>query len=221
MTLKNLVVATLAIALVATLTACATSLVAGEDKRGAVLTPADRAEPAAQQPARTADPAERNDREDKKHATHKPVEEALDYYLWKQKAQLELQSLQAQVAAKKAEIAHRESERTVQVLAQDLAVYDAMVKPVPMVFPKEVPLEDVLKHIKQETRSPVLPAGLRIYVDPQALAAAGKTMTSRVSIDLEGVPLGKTLHLALKQLGLAWQVKDGLLMISSERPAVQ
>ncbi|MGZ3334079.1 MAG: hypothetical protein ACXWOV_02015, partial [Isosphaeraceae bacterium] len=45
---------------------------------------------------------------------------------------------------------------------------------------------------------------------------ADKTLTSPVSIDLEGVPLKRTLRLLLKQLGLTYTVKDGYLMITSE-----
>ena len=47
-------------------------------------------------------------------------------------------------------------------------------------------------------------------------------MTSPVTLDLEGVPLKTTLRLMLKQLGLTYTVKDGLLTITSEdvrRPA--
>src|SRR5258707_4795193 len=41
-------------------------------------------------------------------------------------------------------------------------------------------------------------------------------MTSPVTLDLEGVPLKTTLRLLLKQLGLTYTVKDGLLTITSE-----
>ena len=40
-------------------------------------------------------------------------------------------------------------------------------------------------------------------------------MTSVVTLDLEGVPLKTTLRLALKQLDLAYCVRDGVLIISS------
>ncbi len=40
-------------------------------------------------------------------------------------------------------------------------------------------------------------------------------MQSTVSLDLEGVPLKRTLFLALKQLGLTYHVVDGLLIITS------
>jgi hypothetical protein len=36
-----------------------------------------------------------------------------------------------------------------------------------------------------------------------------------VSLDLEGVPLKTTLGLMLKQIGLAYCVRDGVLIISS------
>jgi RNA polymerase sigma factor (sigma-70 family) len=57
--------------------------------------------------------------------------------------------------------------------------------------------------------------GIPIYVDPRGLSEAEKTMTSPVTLDLEGVPLKTTLRLLLRQLGLAYCVKDGLLIISS------
>ncbi len=41
-------------------------------------------------------------------------------------------------------------------------------------------------------------------------------MTSTVTLDLEGVPLKTTLRLMLKQLGLTYTVKDGLLTITNE-----
>jgi hypothetical protein len=53
-------------------------------------------------------------------------------------------------------------------------------------------------------------------VDPRGLADAEKTMSSTVrGLDLEGIPLKTTLRLALRQLGLASCVRDGVLMIST------
>src|SRR4029077_9527700 len=48
------------------------------------------------------------------------------------------------------------------------------------------------------------------------LQEAEKTMQSPVTLDLEGVPLKNTLRLMLKQLGLTYTVKDGLMTITSE-----
>src|SRR5271165_333874 len=79
----------------------------------------------------------------------------------------------------------------------------------------ETPLEDVLKYIKTATQD-ANDTGIPIYVDPLGMQEADKTLTSPVSIDLEGVPLKRTLRLLLKQLGLTYTVKDGYLMITSE-----
>ena len=84
-----------------------------------------------------------------------------------------------------------------------------------MSFPNETPLEDVLKYIKQATQD-ADDSGIPIYVDPLGMQEADKTLTSPVSIDLEGVPLKTTLRLLLKQLGLTYTVKDGFLMITSQ-----
>jgi hypothetical protein len=54
-----------------------------------------------------------------------------------------------------------------------------------------------------------------MYVDPVALNEAQKTMTSPVTLDVEGVPLKATLRLVLKQIGLDYTVQDGLLMIGN------
>jgi hypothetical protein len=87
-------------------------------------------------------------------------------------------------------------------------------EPVAMSFPNEIPLEDVLKYVKAATRGPN-DTGFPIYVDPAALNRAGKTITSPVTLDVEGVPLRVTLRLLLKQLDLDYVVQDGLLKIGS------
>jgi RNA polymerase sigma factor (sigma-70 family) len=87
-------------------------------------------------------------------------------------------------------------------------------EPISMSFAFETPLDDVLKYIKQATTTPTY-AGLPIYVDPNGLKETGSSLLSTVSLDLEGIPLKTTLRLALKQLGLAYCVRDGVLIISS------
>ncbi len=84
-----------------------------------------------------------------------------------------------------------------------------------MSFATETPLDDVLKYIKQATTTPTFP-GIPIYVDPIGLQEAERSLNSTVQIDLEGVPLKTTLRLILKQLGLAYTVKDGFMIITSE-----
>ena len=71
---------------------------------------------------------------------------------------------------------------------------------------------------QDETESPGLPKGIPIYVDPVGLSQADKTMTSTVrNLDLEGVPLRRTLQLALAQLDMIYFVEDGMLFITSQR----
>ena len=88
-------------------------------------------------------------------------------------------------------------------------------EPISMSFTEETPLEDVLKYIKQATTTKTY-AGIPIYVDPVGLQEAEKSMTSTVrNMDLEGVPLRRTLQLLLKQLDLIYFVEDGILYITS------
>jgi RNA polymerase sigma factor (sigma-70 family) len=88
-------------------------------------------------------------------------------------------------------------------------------EPISMSFSEETPLEDVLKYIKQASTTKTY-AGIPIYVDPVGLQEAEKSMTSTVrGMDLEGVPLRRTLQLLLKQLDLVYFVEDGMLYITS------
>ena len=109
--------------------------------------------------------------------------------------------------------------RAVDLLDRDPKTKSILAKldePISMSFANETPLEDVLKYIKSATQGPN-DSGVPIYVDPVGLNEAEKTLTSPVTLDLEGVPLKTTpLRLLLKQLGLTYTVKDGLLTITSE-----
>jgi hypothetical protein len=93
-------------------------------------------------------------------------------------------------------------------------VLDKLEEPVSMSFANPTPLEDALKYIKQATTGPNDP-GVPIYVDPVALVNSGQTMTSPITLDLDGIPLKTTLRLMLKQIGLDYTVQDGLLKIGS------
>jgi len=88
-----------------------------------------------------------------------------------------------------------------------------------MPFPQETPLEEVLKYIRTNTVSEELdlPAGIPIYVDPVGLQEADKTITSPITLDLDGIPLKTSLRLILKQLDLTYTVKDGLMTITSAK----
>ena len=109
--------------------------------------------------------------------------------------------------------------RAVDLLDRDPKTKSILAKleePISMSFANETPLEDVLKYIKSATQGRTT-TGIPIYVDPVGLQEAEKTMTSPVTLDLEGVPLKSTLRLLLKQLGMTYTVKDGLLTITRSR----
>lgn len=99
------------------------------------------------------------------------------------------------------------------------AILEKLEQPVTMSFANETPLEDVLKYIQSATAG-ANDSRIPIYVDPVGLQQAQKTMTSPISLDLDGVPLKVTLRLALDQLGLTYTVKDGLMTITSEPGSV-
>ena len=105
-------------------------------------------------------------------------------------------------------IAGDRKKATMEVLAK----LDARI---PMHFATETALDDVLNHVKQTTKRSEADPGVPIYVKPTGLREAERAMTSTIRIDLEGVPLKTSLRLLLKQLDLAYLVKDGMLVISS------
>jgi RNA polymerase sigma factor (sigma-70 family) len=94
------------------------------------------------------------------------------------------------------------------------AILKKLEEPIAMSFARETPLEDVLKYIKSATAKPG-GSPIPIYVDPVGLQQLDRTPTSTISIDLEGAPLKTSLRFILKQLGLAYCVRDGVLIISS------
>ena len=95
------------------------------------------------------------------------------------------------------------------------AIINVLNRPLSMPFANETPLEEILKYIKTMTTGPGLPEGIPIYVDPIGFQEAEKTLSSPVTINLEGVPLRKTLALLLRGLDLIYTVDDGLLTITA------
>jgi hypothetical protein len=105
-----------------------------------------------------------------------------------------------------------------EVDPRDRLIKAKLEEPISMSFANETPLDDILKYIKAATQSKSY-AGIPIYVDPEALRRANKTITSTVALDVEGVPLRATLALLLKQLGLGYYVRDGMLIITEGNDA--
>ena len=97
---------------------------------------------------------------------------------------------------------------------KSLAVLKKLDEPVSMSFPNDTPLADVLKYI-QSALAGSNDKGIPIYVDPVGLQEAEVTMTSPVTMDLDGVPVRRTLYLLLAQLRLTYQVDEGIVFITA------
>src|SRR5262249_41032900 len=92
-------------------------------------------------------------------------------------------------------------------VAKTEAIKQALSQPIPMRFPDETPLEDVIKYIKTATQGPELPDGIPIYIDPKGLKKSEESESSPVKMNLEGVRLKTALRLLLNQVGLVYTVK--------------
>lgn len=100
---------------------------------------------------------------------------------------------------------------------QNQAIAAVLEKAVPMPFPEPVPLEDVIKYIRQSTQGEELANGLPIYFDRSTESESGQSaqqaLGQPVTMELEGVRLKTTLRLLLKQVGMGYMVKDGAVII--------
>ena len=92
-------------------------------------------------------------------------------------------------------------------------VLNVLERVVPLHF-QETPIQEALAKIREITKGAELPAGLPVYVNPRSLPAKNADVT--VSIDLDKVKLKTGLRLILGQVGLAYIVKEELVII--DRP---
>jgi hypothetical protein len=87
---------------------------------------------------------------------------------------------------------------------------------IPMKFPNPTPLEEVLKYLHSATAGPSGEA-IPIYVDPVEDFDSGNPleglMQTPITMDLEGVPLRRTLKLLAEQLGMGYGIKDGMVTL--------
>jgi RNA polymerase sigma factor (sigma-70 family) len=107
---------------------------------------------------------------------------------------------------------------------QTAAINRALDRVVNMTFSGPVPLEEVIRSVKAATRSPELPDGIPIYLDPVDYGGMyggadrapnpKKASEKTVTIDLKGVRLGTTLRLLLQQVDMRYAVKEGVLIIT-------
>jgi hypothetical protein len=107
------------------------------------------------------------------------------------------------------------SKTTPEVVLQNKTILSVLENPIDMAFPDGDSLNDVLKYVRAATSTPSFP-GLQVHVEPAGLEKAKQSLTSRVTIDLERVPLRTTLKVVLKQLGLAYKVWNGFVVITSD-----
>jgi hypothetical protein len=99
-------------------------------------------------------------------------------------------------------------------------ILECLAQPVPVSFPKELTLEELLKHLKRATSTPTY-AGIPICVDPLGLQEAEKTMASTVKLAPGRLPLNTTLRISLAELDLAYEVRDGWLVVTSSEAEIQ
>ena len=98
---------------------------------------------------------------------------------------------------------------------KDEVAFRRLDLPMELSFARPTPLKDVLARIRRSLIGSKGNATVPVFVDPQGLAEAKVTLDTLVSLDLEGIPFKTALRLMLKQLGLAYCVRDGVLIISS------
>ncbi len=82
-------------------------------------------------------------------------------------------------------------------------------------FSVPTPLEQVIKFFRAASKGPE-DQGISIYVDPASLRDAGRTMDTPVTIVMKKVPFHVALTSLLEANNLAFDVRDGLLVIESE-----
>lgn len=101
-------------------------------------------------------------------------------------------------------------------VASSVRILDELERPIPMEFPESIRLADLVEYIERATSGPGHP-GVPIYLDLLELEDAERSPDSKLSIDLQGLPLKVALRVALRDLQLDYEVEDGLLrVISSE-----
>jgi hypothetical protein len=76
-------------------------------------------------------------------------------------------------------------------------------------------LENVVTYVRSVTKDQD-GTMIQVYVDPRPPGAAEGLFAPNVWIELEGIPLKTSLRLCLKQIDLTYDVRDGLLLITSE-----
>jgi hypothetical protein len=104
---------------------------------------------------------------------------------------------------------------------EDETLEGVLNQPLVIPFPDPTSFEEVVKYLKRSTVGDTLPNGVAIYIDPRGLHKAGQSMESKVHLKAEDVPLKESLNQLLSQIGLKFDVKDGLILITSKEPPAE
>jgi hypothetical protein len=104
---------------------------------------------------------------------------------------------------------------------EDDAVEGVLNRPLVIPFPDPTSFEEVVKYLKRSTVGDNLPNGVAIQIDPRGLRKAGQSMESKVHLKAEDMPLKESLNQLLSQIGLKFDVKDGLILITSKEPPAE
>jgi hypothetical protein len=97
---------------------------------------------------------------------------------------------------------------------ESAAVLQRLDRKVAMQFPNKLPLEEVLKYVSAATRG-ANDAGIPFAFDDAGMKRAGQTPKALVSIDVEDEPLKQSIGELLVPLGLWYEVRKGVLTITS------
>jgi hypothetical protein len=127
-----------------------------------------------------------------------------------------LTAQQRRVARLRSALARYKSQAHGQVIAR-LGAGAKIAKG--MDWPEGTPLSEVIEQIKSATSRPrEFPNGIPIYVDLDGLRQAGRSLDSPVRQPPadDRLSLGKKLQIILEPLGLACQVKDASVVITSQ-----
>ena len=95
------------------------------------------------------------------------------------------------------------------------AVLKRLEEKIAMQFPNETPLEEVLEYVRAATRGRDHP-GIRFAFEEEGMKRAGRTRATLVAIDIKDEPLKTSLWKLLRPLALTYEVRRGVLTITSE-----
>ncbi len=99
--------------------------------------------------------------------------------------------------------------------AKTKAIHDSLDREVVLKILNRTTFEEALKIVKEASKTPGIPDGIPIYVDPIGLQELKVSMDSPLEgiIPADEIPLSQYLDMVLEPLGLGYAVKDGILTV--------